>query len=188
MDTQETKITEKEDLTSDDEISVLAVMQEAWESSHDWNVVFEKVKQECDIKTVFSMIDFCAICGYLRILQWLRSPDLPGGPYPWDHMVFYNAANYGHVHVLQWLRNPVSASGRPLPGGPCPWTEWACHNAAFYGHIEVLEYLYEVEAPCRLPNHVHESCKEFLEMYGESWQSRRFDVPLPWQCMKPAKA
>ena len=138
--------------TENDEIELLSFIQEAYQSSHDWDVVLEQVKQEYNISYLGGLINFCAIRGYVNAIQWLRRPD--------------------------------------LPGGPCSWNEWACYNAAWNGHVGVLKYLYEEEAPFLVPNtrycKVHENCKEFMDTYGESWNSRRFDVPL--YCMKPAKA
>ena len=229
-DTQEMQMT-------NEEVLALAFIQQAWAASHDWDVVLQKVKEKYSvpyIACIYSVMEFCAARGYLQVIQWMRSPELPGGPCHWDHWCCARAAKHGdlhvlqwlrnpvfpsgtlsempgnapespsepcpwdsvactwaagrgHLQVLQWLRNPVSPSGMPLPGGPCPWDVQACYYAGMNGHLEVLEYLYEAEAPFKLPNNVHENCKEFVEIYRESWESRTFDVPLPWQCMKPAK-
>ena len=225
-DTQDTQITKKDkEAETETETEVLAFIQEAYQSSHNWEVVFEKVHQKYNNSNAGCVMNFCAGRGYIQVIQWLRTPilpelpsrtpelpsgtpELPSGtpelssrtpelssrtpefpedPCPWGEYTCAFAANNGHLHVLRWIRNPVFPDGSPLPGGPCPWGEFSCGYAALNGHVEVLEYLYEAEAPYWISHKVHDNCKEFLDTYGESWASRRFDVPLPWQCMKPAK-
>ena len=176
-DLKKTKITKEE-------ACVLAFIQEAWESSQNWLVVFDKLKQQYhapEFSYVSYVINFCAARGYLHILQWMRMPserpsEIPG----WSNWTCAVAALNGHLHVLEWLRNPVSPDGKQLPCGPCPWDERVCAAAALNGQVEVLEYLYEAEAPYYLCNfyEIHENCKQFIYAYGESWKSRRFDVPL----------
>ena len=183
-----------EETSKDDETAVLTLIQETYESSHDWDVVFERIQLEYYVPYISNpsdlacVIEYCAARGYLRVLKWLRSPEFfsggPDNPCPWNERACAYAAASGHLHVLKWLRGPEFSSG--VPGGPCPWDELACFFAAQNNNVKILEYLYDSEAPYSLPSCIHKNCIEFFETYGESWKSRRFDVPLGW--MKPAKA
>ena len=102
------------------ETEVLSFIQQAWSDSHDWHLVFEKVKREYNFQGHYigdTVITFCAYRGYLRAMQWMRSPvsadGTPGAPCPWNKLTCAYAARNGYLEILEYLYEAEAPFGQP---------------------------------------------------------------------------
>ena len=142
------------------------------------------------------MYKFCKE-GYLECVRFCHENGWPWPPDATYWAVYFNKMDildYCLAQGCSWKSDSIvcAAHAKNLDmlkychehGCPLDW------EATFYAirdeNIAMLEYLYEQEAPfCVLhKKQIPEASKEFLDIYGEAWKSRSFDVPLHW--MKPA--
>ena len=91
------------------------------------------------------------------------------------------AIRYNHCDIFKWAVD-----------NKCPVSEHTFGLLSIIGNMDFVEHLYENKVlyksprPCG-PYYIHENYEKFMEIYGDSWKSGRFDVPLPSECPKPAK-
>lgn len=122
----------------------------------------------------------------------------------WDHVNFdvvislgrLDVLKYCHEHGCPWgadvtryaaLNNNLEILRYAHENG-CSFHPFIVEYARWYADVEMLAYLYECQAPydCTFRTGSHsDSCEEFMEIYGDAWRSRTFDMPL--HCVKPAK-
>lgn len=145
------------------------------------------------------------LSGHTKILKWARDHGCPI-----DAKAIQAAAALGNLEMFQlctdpahvrrdWVLYDTSTFFFAVQGGnlqivkqchlaKCPY-DWRVSAAALYkGHLDIVEYLYEIEVPApKIEISVHQNCAQFMEIYGRSWQTGAFDVPLLRNSPKSAK-
>ena len=95
--------------------------------------------------------------------------------------VVSSAIQLGHYKIFEWAVENKAAV-----------TSYSYALLMMKGHLDFIECLYKNNVPYGDTEYLGqiiagENWYAFMKIYGESWESGRFDVPLPCDCPKPAK-